>query len=849
MTRRGSDQLVHAGLCLWILSWLGCMLILPSRLWAQDLPIDPQLLLVGPAGQEVAVAASYYDDGQLTKTVAMRLKIRQGKTEPLEFGHAGLQLAITVPTAQPVTMVLMNGEEELSRLSVKSVGVARLKHGDVGDQPPPIPPRALPDVSEKQVIERFMQCLQSAEARELVSTSPMANIEWETLNAYLRTLQLELGPVVEAMSSPDGWLSWEGRLGARVLSKRLQLEHGQCQISLMIVDNRLVDVEVDSPEMPDDWFDGPSSIDNYRQRSARLSKLVFEGKVGRVREMLAPPYRKEISDAELQQLSQHLRAQLGSDIQKIDFKGSKLHGGDEQAERPVLSVFHGITLDTDRRCISEVKFVFTSGRNRIGLGELASIDVREAFQSAAPELAQIAGETLRIVDGQRDPELDRLWHPSCRAVLDSKAIEQRLQGLPNDMTGIEVDVDWDRWQAGRNESFAWARGPVSAAGGEVLMRVSFVDDQLFGFALESGNSVLSTFEHVAESDEIAEITGSFWRAIYEDELATAHALLAQGFQQQMPLDAFRELVQSSGLRAVGDKLVVRPVNVRLVSHPQRPALILTASYCDLLVGDQTLGSVRCILKQRESEAIWEVIDFSQDFDDQYVTVDRQLVAQLGVALQSGQPSALRALQSKPDQQLGSPELAAAFLRRLHHVAGDIQVPDESLLRRSYEAGRRNDRITCRLHSAAGSIPLTAEFRYGRLASFQLDLDGFGGFLSELNDTSVLEQAGLRFVDQWHSEAGSCLPLMVRELRSESVQNRLRILRGKLVQAAGAYQGSRVLEVSLSNDSQQAQLQVESRYERRTVRIQLELSVNALAALISAVDAAESAIQPGFDFGR
>ncbi|MCA9133011.1 MAG: hypothetical protein KDA45_07640, partial [Planctomycetales bacterium] len=335
---------------------------LPLTASAQAPLQAPRLRLAGPAGQTVIVVTRYYQAEQASKTVGSRFELGSAVQDiPLEEGSEGVRCFLIVPTNGQLVAALYDGQTLLSRATSAQPQVLQLLGGAVPEDSFR-PPRALLDEREKRLAAQFFAALKpAASTRELVSNLPVANIDWQSLDAYSQTLQAELGTLRESALQLDGWLSWDGTLGARAISGLAEFEHGSCRFTLMEVDGKLVDVLVHSESMPPDWFHGPADSQAFQERSESLVRDLFSGQVAAAHSQFSPKYQAQVTRQTLAELSDGLNERFSAEVVGVELKKTWLGLYDSESRSKTFHVLHAISLADGKRLVSTVDFMFPCG--------------------------------------------------------------------------------------------------------------------------------------------------------------------------------------------------------------------------------------------------------------------------------------------------------------------------------------------------------------------------------------------------------------------------------------------------------------------------------------------------------
>lgn len=820
---------VFCGTVLWgTVPWAGGL-----RAAAQDI-IDPSLSIEGPEGQLLFVTAKYFDDQKVASTVSMRLPITEELTR-LDFGHTGLQLQIVIPTSQPITVELRNGETVESKTSTE-VATLEFSLGTVPAGSQVEGPRALPNAEEKGLARAFLHALSTHETSQIVSDIPAANIEWQTLDAYCEALNEELGDPLESAKDLDGWLSWEGSLGARVLNGRVEFEYGTCRFSLMSVDDKLVDVIPVTTDLPELWFEGPSDEQKYRQRAVQLAKALFEGRLAEARMAFSARYHEEITEESLKDLNQMLQDRLGNTPSGFEYKESRLLPYDPEARSRTLALFHAADLNTGKRCVIQVNVIFPCGPNIVAKGHVATINVRETWESAKPELAKLTRSVLKGLgqgDGLNQVDEARI-HPRVQTDGDLDRLNTAAIKLREHLGGLQAEQDFDAWTFDAVPTGIVARGPVSYAQMQAYARLDFADEKLIGCTLLGPTFSFSTLDFVSDPNLPKQISQKFWQGLFQGELDASHALLAPKFREQMPADEFRQLIQTSQFSRLPQLKRMLPETVRLSHRLDRPLPLMTTVCTVAELQDGSFQPLRCEF-YRNAGGELELLNFNTDFASIFPAQENGQKDLLFSALRTGKSEEVIKLLRASERSKVDPIILGAFLSKLRGEFGQFEDSANCKLLHQYEVGYRLEQLYCDMTSEDGTrIPIHASFQYGHLVSFGINSPRLAYFLDLIEDESCYGRIGKRFMQEWFSQSSDLAPLLDAELRTDEVLERLHRMKQDLVVRLGSLQRINVGETTKAESTNRVTLLMQLEHQRGQALVELELTIDAFTGLASGI---------------
>lgn len=824
-------------------AWLNCLL-LGGLVWftccqglafPQELLGQPELVLEGPEHQSAYAFVRYFNNRQCSQTVNIRMQIEDGASiEQLEFGHEGTRVLIAIPTSRPVTVSLRNGSQVVVQAQSDSSQVLELALGEIPEDDSYVPPRVMLDDTEKAFVRSFLAAMVRADTKSLVSDSKAANIQWQTLDAYCSALQQELGPA-EVSSDLDGWLSWSGNLGTRVISGNIEFQRGNCQFSLMVIDGLLLDVVVHSGEMPIDWFQGPSSTTAYVEIGEVLARKLFDEvtleSAAEIQQLFAPKYHPSVPVAGLQELSRSLRSEYGQRLEWVRWVNSEIEPYASGKQARILSVFHELCLKTGKHCISQSNFSFSSGPNVVGRGDLASVVVRETWPSAQPELAELASKVLRQLSSGEVRAED--FHPSVREIIDFESLHQAVSKIRTRFGKIEPEPDFSAWNADRTGENAFATGVVSSDIGPINVRFDFFEDALIGVTLLGHTQAWTSAVELRGDAEAAQMGERFWTHLFQRKYPDAHRLLSPEFKDNLPLSEFEKLVSRSDYGQNLEEVQISIEESLLVNRLDRPLPAMLTTYFLAKFQDGSYQPLRCEFARDEGQ--WELLNFSTDFQGRFpMDGKHEAFEALMEALSTRNSDALVWLLSDKLKARVEPAILSGFLRKLAAVTGNMSSTADYRQIHDYVLGGRYEHLSAELQTDTGPLPLNATFQYGKLISFSLQSPNLAYFLDEIKSPECFDNLAVRMVEMWMKQEDSQIEnQFVTELRSERLASRLSQLRSTLLVPFGNFVSTTVTKRVLDRAENSVTCWLDIELERGHVTLEISWDVDAFSAWTSA----------------
>ncbi|MEZ6138555.1 MAG: hypothetical protein R3C53_27035 [Pirellulaceae bacterium] len=802
---------------------------------AGDPILDPRIQLSGPKGQTVVMAVRYFQNQIAQKTVHQRVELN-GTTETLGIGYDGILVHVSVPTSQPVRVILFDGDKELKREISQASGELELRVGDIPADDDLELPRSLPNAEERAFIEKFRTAVSTGQASELVSKNPLANIDVPTLNAYLQSLKIELGDPVVTDQPLDGWIGWDGSVGARVLSGTITFEHGACRFELMRLDELLVDVVVSSRQMPVDWLnEQPKPIDAYLAQAHQLIEALFAGQVERAHRLFSRRFQAEITPIQLAELCNSLSQQFGSGIQSLEFKRTEFGEVTVESAARRLSIDSVLVLNNGIRCIARVDFVFPVGQESIGRGHLASVDVQQAWQSTSPGQTELLTRSLRQV-GQDDKyqaarTLRSLLHPQAAELITATQLRKFLSDAAQGLGSLQAEPDFDLWSA-MPGTYPSATGPVSFANSKCLVQASFVEDKLLGLTLIADNLALSTLDVEPNLGRASQLGQEFWNELLHGKIEQAYSLLAPAFREQLTFGEFKRLATD----AVDEFRGVRNVTVdalRIADRYDRQVPVGLVAYYLGEFEDGSYLPLSCEFVVGNGKA--QLMSFSTDVQASF-PVDAQSTRQRFLdAFLHGDAHAVIDLTRPELRESIDTRILTAFLTQLQAVMQNADAPQQQRGLREYARGRQFLRLRTEIAAPIGNVPVAALFEREQLDMFHFSHADVTSFVDRIDDTEGVNAHTGDLLQAWFAgNVEDTLQYFVSSLRTEALQTRLTSVRNEYTAALGAFKDYQTISMTPLPETNQLRQAVELHFENGMRPLQLTHDVNAFDSRVSAV---------------
>jgi len=166
--------------------------------------------------------------------------------------------------------------------------------------------------------EKFFDAVLSGEtAKFFAMTHPdiRDGIDEPVLAQWMKAFKENLGEL-EGLSAADFSTNVEGNV--LKTEGTVKFTKGSAHSQLTFVDDQIVQFNVESDQMPDDWFKGPSDTAVYRQRGEKLFRHLVGGEADQAHAMLHENVQAQFSLAKVKEVAASIQTQFGA-LKSITF--------------------------------------------------------------------------------------------------------------------------------------------------------------------------------------------------------------------------------------------------------------------------------------------------------------------------------------------------------------------------------------------------------------------------------------------------------------------------------------------------------------------------------------------------
>ncbi|RMF42305.1 MAG: hypothetical protein D6753_07900 [Planctomycetota bacterium] len=844
--------------------WLACGVLLTSlqSVWAAPVPqqdtlptsdspqafIAPVLEINGPVGQTVMVYVRYYQDGTATRTVGIRHTVDQpNEAIPLDIGVEGIRIWLVNPSRETITLSVRDGDRQLGAEQGGGPAALELAIGSVPAEDAFQVPRVLLNAAEQNIVHRFVQVLRGESSRELLADPPLARIDWPTLDAFAAYARTHFGTPGAQADDLDGWLSWEGELGTRILHGRLEFPaQPQARFSLVVVRHRIIHITFEGLELPDDWFVRPVDASTYIGQAERLTYLLATGRAERALAMFSPSYRDGVELADIQGLVARLKAKYGQDVRQVEFKQTVVGAYDFDLQTRPFYVDHAVQFESDKRCICRVTFMFPCNAKRIARGHLALVDFSETWPSASPELAAMARQAIEQLAvaaqslAQPDsavPSLDSLpWSPQLESIVDAAQRDEILCNCLRFLGPMTQSVDWDLWYGNADLPYPFLEGNIEFERAAALVRIDLLDDGMLGITILADRLADSTLRAVAPAPSVREHSRNFWNALIGGDIAAAHDRLAEPFARQLPLERLQGLRDASGITSATHRIANIFIDAPMISNRRQRLFPVMVAACGV-IEFEAAAPITVLTEYGLPAGTPELFDFSTEVEARYPAADDHSPQALVAALADPSGESLLGLLAPPDRAQAVPELTRGFLGKLRAAAEAFPVDLVPPVRvmHVYRPGAFQKRIGGVMAGGSTEFPFTAHFEFDALKALQVEIPGATGFLDQVDMPAVLQRVVPRTVNylvtgtrqEWSH-------VLVAGLQTPETLQRLEKIQAEWRGLWGEYRATRIESMAIDADANGATVDARIEFSGGVIRTRLDFEIDIFTARLSGI---------------
>ncbi len=179
--------------------------------------------------------------------------------------------------------------------------------------------------AQADIQEDFFKAVQSGQVKQLTKQMRpelLVEVDEPVLAAWMNAINEKLGSVKSIQQT--GFAN-EGGLTNRIKTSdaTIQFEHGTATSSLKTMNGEIIGFNVTSPELGDDWFQGPTDTRVYEEMGITFVKRFLGGQTDDAYAMCHPALQEVISVESFVEMSRSIRENAGA-LKSATFKSSRM---------------------------------------------------------------------------------------------------------------------------------------------------------------------------------------------------------------------------------------------------------------------------------------------------------------------------------------------------------------------------------------------------------------------------------------------------------------------------------------------------------------------------------------------
>ena len=179
-----------------------------------------------------------------------------------------------------------------------------------------------------------------AEVIEMLHPDLREQVDAPVLAAWMKAIKDNLGDLKGLSKSDFSTSTTEADAGTLTKSEgTVNFEKGSATSLLVFLEGEIVEFDVDSDELPKDWFQGPADTTLYQQRGEKLLRLLLTDEVEEGYAMFHEALQGQYSLAELKADMASIAPQLGA-LEEIEYDSDEF---ERTGTAQKLTVFFKVT--------------------------------------------------------------------------------------------------------------------------------------------------------------------------------------------------------------------------------------------------------------------------------------------------------------------------------------------------------------------------------------------------------------------------------------------------------------------------------------------------------------------------
>ncbi len=205
---------------------------------------------------------------------------------------------------------------------------------------------------------------------------------------------------------------------------------------------------------------------------------------------------------------------------------------------------------------------------------------------------------------------------------------------------------------------------------QVMVQANYVGGKLLGLTLVADNYAASTLDLISEHSQTVDLGKRFWTQVLNADVAVAHAMLAPGFQAQLPVTDMKKLLANAGLDQRAALMSVECDVLRIADRDARALPVMLIGYynCHFVDGSQVCFSCEFTIPTEDSGAP-AITNFETAHSASFPIASQALADKFTKAFLDGDVDAVVALTPPETAADIDPAILRAFHGRLCKLKG------------------------------------------------------------------------------------------------------------------------------------------------------------------------------------
>jgi hypothetical protein len=180
--------------------------------------------------------------------------------------------------------------------------------------------------------QKFFAAVESGDPEQvlvLLKPEVRTGIDPPVLPAWMKAMKSDLG-AYKGLSGFKTSSNFTNGATRTESAATVDFEKGTAQSDLIFLDGQIAGFHVRSPQIPDDWFQGPDSTELYRSRGREFLQDLFHGDTDAAFALMDSKLQKKIPRDELKSKLAEAKARTGP-LKSVDYESETIDAGSGHA--------------------------------------------------------------------------------------------------------------------------------------------------------------------------------------------------------------------------------------------------------------------------------------------------------------------------------------------------------------------------------------------------------------------------------------------------------------------------------------------------------------------------------------